>query len=977
MYSKDIAQDQIRSMEQEIKQSISGDVHFDQLTRHLYSTDASDYCSVPTGVVIPRHPDDIVAVTEIINRYGGSLVPRGGGSSVSGQSIGPGVILDYSRYLNHIQEINREERWVRVEAGTVLDRLNTALQPDSLMVGPDPSSAVVATLGGMIANNATGSHSIKYRMMVNHVQEVDVILSDGSRVCFSPKTPAEVETLAKHASLEGQLYREIPRLVARYQADIATGYPRTWRNVAGYNLNYLLADQETSRLFNLAPLIVGSEGTLANIISAKVGLVPRPSQTRLMILHFNDLRTAMEEVPFILEGHPSAIELTDRTIIHLARSHPQFAQRLNRFVFGDPAAILTVEFAGDEASYLALQTDSLEKRLRKHGYKLPIIHCVTPDEIDNFWLVRTESNGLISSKPGDVKRPNFIDDPAVPVEELPDYVMEIEQACREAGTEINFNSHASVGCLHMNPALNLKTAEGLSQMEIISKLVMKIAINHHGTTTGEHGEGLARSYYNEMLYGSSLHQAFRYVKGLFDPDNVMNPGKIIDGPAPWEPELLRFNPSYKTPQAPQNTFLSFDRNGSFAGLVEMCNGQGMCRTKGAGVMCPSFRVTSQEMHSTRGRANALRAAMTGQLGPEGMTSRELYEALDLCLECKACKRECSASVDMAKLKYEFLAGYQAKHGVPLRSWLFGHVELLNRIGSIVPKLTNLVYSSGVFRWSLDRILGIDRRRKLPDLAPTTFQSWFRRRSSVRAATRGMVVLWDDCYLSYNNPEIGVAAVKVLEASGFEVKLIENRRCCGRPMISKGLLREARENAAHNVSLLAPYAAQGVPIIGLEPSCIATFRDEYPDLLSSEAARQVATASFFIEEFLANLITQGELELTFETPEKQRHILVHGHCYQKALTSTSQLLKMLSTLPNTVVEEIPSGCCGMAGSFGYEKEHYEISLAVGEEVLLPKIRAASQDTIIAAAGTSCRQQIVEGTGRQPIHPIIVVANAVIE
>jgi FAD/FMN-containing dehydrogenase/Fe-S oxidoreductase len=977
MQSIDATQDQIQYLQREIEQSIDGAVYFDQLSRQLYSTDASNYRLVPTGVVIPRNIDDIIAVIEVANRHGVSLVPRGSGSSLAGQAIGPGIVLDYSRYMNHILEINMEGRWARVEAGVVLDRLNAALYSHGLMVGPDPASAAIATLGGMTGNNSTGSHSIKYGMMVNHVRGVDVVLSDGSRTYFGPKTPSEVETLSKQATLEGKLYREIPQLIENYRADIAAGYPSTWRNVAGYNLNYILADQEAGRSFNLAPLIVGSEGTLANIVSVEVGLVPRPPQTCLMILHFDDLGTAMEKVPVILEERPLAVELTDRTIIRLARNHTQFASRVNRFVEGDPAAILIVEFAGDEASYLASQAETLEKKLRRHGYKLPIIHCVTPDEINNVWLVRKESSGLLSSQPGDVKRLPFVDDPAVPIEALPDYVVEIEQACHEAGTEVNFNSHASAGCLHMNPALNLKTVEGLSQMQTISKMVMKIAIAHQGTTTGEHGEGLARSYYNEQLYGPRLHQAFREVKGLFDHNNLMNPGKIIDGPDPWEPGLLRFNPDYKTPQAPQNTILNFSRHGGFTGLVEMCNGQGLCRTRGSGTMCPSFRVTSEEIHSTRGRANALRAAMTGQLGQDGMTSRELYEALDLCLECKTCKRECSVSVDMAKLKYEFLAGYQARHGVPLRSWLFGHIDLFNRIGSFAPLLTNLVYSNTIFRWLLDRTLGIDRRRRLPALAFPTFQYWFQRRSVPRATPKRMVILWDDCYLSYNSPEIGKAAVQLLEAARFEVKLIANRHCCGRPLISKGLLNNARKNAAHNVSLLAPYAAQGIPIIGLEPSCIATLRDEYPDLLDTDTARHVAAHSFFIEEFLTDLATHGELNLAFDKPEKERHILVHGHCYQKALISTTPLLKMLSLLPNTIVEEIPSGCCGMAGSFGYEKEHYKTSLAVGEEVLLPMVRAASRDTIIAAAGTSCRQQIVEETGRQAVHPISLMAKAMAE
>ncbi len=964
----------MHELQQELQRAIAGEVRFDPLTRQLYSTDASNYRIVPAGVVLPRTADDIVAAVEIARRYSVSLVPRGGGSNLSGQTVGPGLVIDHSRYLDQILEINPDERWVRVEAGVVLDQLNMALRPHRLMVGPDPASAAVATLGGMTGNNSTGSHSIKYGLMVDHVREVEVILSDGSRTRFGPKSAAEVAILAQHSTLEGWLYRELPSLVERYQADIAAGYPRTWRNVAGYNLNRLLAEQAAGRPFNLASLIVGSEGTLANIASLTLNIVPRPNLTRLLILHFDDLRTTLETVPVILESQPAAVEMLDHIVIRLARAHPELGPRLARFVQGQPQAILVVEFAGDEASLLADQSAGLERRLQQHGYRGAITSCDTPEAIANVWTVRKEVNGLLVSQPGDTRPLAFVDDAAVPLEELADYALEVKRACHEAGVEVNLDSHASAGCLHMNPAINLKTHEGLRQMETISRAVMGIAIRHHGTTTGEHGEGLARSYYNEQLYGPRLHQAFREVKGLFDPYNRLNPGKIIDAPAPWQPDILRFQPFYQTPLAPPNTFLDFSTYGGMAGLVEMCNGQGLCRAMDEGGMCPSYRVTHEEKHSTRGRANALRAAMTGALGPDGMTDHALYEALDLCLECKACRRECSSLVDMAKLKYEFLAQYQAKHGVPLRSWLFGHVATISRWGGLLPGLANWGYQNRLIRWLLERTLGIDRRRTLPSLARRTFTTWFRQHRPPANAPRGPVILWDDTYLTYNQPEIGQAAVRVLEAAGFEVKLIEGRRCCGRPMISKGLLREARENAAYNVARLYPFAASGIPIVGLEPSCLATFRDEYPDLLRSDEARQVARHSFFIEEFLTRLAGQGELSLAFTVPEQPRHVLVHGHCYQKSLTTTAPLVQMLRLLPNTTVSEIPSGCCGMAGSFGYDKEHYQVSIACGEDRLFPAVRAAAPETLIVAAGISCRHQIMEGTGRQAIHPIIALTEA---
>jgi FAD/FMN-containing dehydrogenase/Fe-S oxidoreductase len=965
--------DPLTSLHADLRRALTGEVKFDWLTRQLYSTDASNYRQVPQGVILPRHADEVAAAVEIAGRYQAAITPRGSGSSLSGQAIGPGLVLDYSRHFTRVLDLNPAERRVRVEAGVVLGQLNAALTAHGLMVGPDPASAAVATLGGMTANNSTGSHSLKYRMMVDHVQAVTVILADGRRAEFGPKSPAEVAALAGQSTLEGQLYREIPRLLTEYQADIAAGYPRTWRNVAGYNLNRLLADGEAGRPFNLAPLLVGSEGTLAQIIDITLGLVARPRHTRLLVLHFDDLTAALDSVPLLLAHDPAAIELMGQYFIRIVRGHARFGADVRRFIDGDPAAVLIVEFAGDEPGRLAEQAGQMTADLARTGYRGAIVPCLTPDDIANVWTIRRESFGLVMSRPGDAKPLAFVDDAAVPLAELSAYAAEVERACREAGAEVTFDSHASAGCLHLNPVINLKTAAGLGQMETISRAVMAIAMRHHGTTTGEHGEGLARSYYNEQLYGPRLHQAFRQVKALFDPHNRLNPGKIIDGPAPWQPELLRLNPAYRTPQQPSTTWLDFSEYGGMAGLVEMCNGQGLCRAGDAGTMCPSFRATHDETHSTRGRANALRAAMTGALGPDGFTGPELHAALDLCLECKACKTECSSLVDMAKLKYEFLAHYQAKHGVPWRSRLFAHVATLNRWGSRVPALTNRLYRQPALRRLMERVLGIDRRRPLPALAATTFQRWFNARPPVEGR-RGPVVLWDDTYLSYNAPEIGQAAVRVLEAAGFSVQLIAERRCCGRPMISKGLLTEARQNAAHNVARLAPFAAAGVPIIGLEPSCLATFRDEYPDLLGSEEARLVARHSFFIEEFLLDLAEQGELELTWADNSSSREILLHGHCYQKALGRPAATAQLLRQLPHATVAEIPSGCCGMAGAFGFEREHYDLSLAIGEERLFPAIRAASPETVLAAAGTSCRQQIWDGGGRRAVHPIEIVAGA---
>jgi Fe-S oxidoreductase/FAD/FMN-containing dehydrogenase len=856
----------------------------------------------------------------------------------------------------------------------VLDRLNAALAPYNLMVGPDPSSSAVATLGGMAGNNSTGSHSFRYGMMADHILEMEVVLADGSKALLDAKDGAALDALSRKDTLQGRLYREIPPLIDVYADDIRGGYPKTWRNVAGYGLDRLLAARDKGAPFNLAPMVAGSEGTLAAITALKVGLVPRPAAVNLMILHFSKVDMALEMVPAILEHQPAAVELMTAPSIMMADNHPLFRPRLREFVQGQPGAILIVEFAEAAQAELSRRLDNFKAWLGRNRYSEPATHCATPEQIGNVWQIRKSVLGLLLSKPGDDKPIWTIDDATVPVARLKDYTRDVVKAGRKYGIEINFDAHASAGCLHMGLEINLKTPAGLRVLERLSKEIMEIAIAHEGTTTGEHGEGLARSYFNERLYGPRLHQAFRHVKAIFDPDQRLNPHKILDPIAPWDTAWLRYHPDYRTPLAPTHTHLDFSDYGGYQGLVEMCSGMGVCRAQVGGTMCPSYRATMDELHTTRGRANILRAAMTGELGPEGLASEAVYKALELCLECKACRNECASKVDMAKLKYEFLAHYQARHGVPLRSRIFGNLALADRVAGKLPRLANGLYRNNAFRNLLDRTVKIDRRRELPLLAAETFQQWFRRHIPPKTTAKKEVVLWDDCHLSYHEPEIGVAAVKVLEAAGFRVRLIEGRRCCGRPMISKGLLKKARATACHNIDCLKAVAAAGLPLIGIEPSCITCFRDEYPSLLMSEDAVLVARQAFFFEEFITDLAAKGALRLPFDPAAPPQTIKVHTHCYQKALGTAAKVVAMLNLVPNATVAEIESGCCGMAGSFGFEKEHYEVSMAIGEEVLFPEVRAASENTKVVAAGTSCRQQIKDGTARKAVHPIVLLAEA---
>lgn len=967
-------QQQIKGLIAELKKAVAGEVRFDTLTRNLYSTDASDFQKLPVGVVIPKDSEDVSAAITLASQYEVPIIPRGGGSSLSGQTIGTGLIIDHSKYMNRIIEVNADDKWVEAESGVVLDVLNSCLLRDQLMVGPDPSSSAVATLGGMAGNNSTGSHSIKYGMFADHIKELEAVLSDGNIVRFKEEEVSRLDSFASQKGVLGAVYQQVPDIINRYQREIETGYPNTWRNVAGYGLDRLQTNMIRHGKLNLASLIVGSEGTLAGITKLKIGLVPRPNYVRLMILNFDHQSSALAQVPRILEFNPSAVELMSYPVLKAAYDHPVFKPHLRKFVDGLPKAVLIVEFSGIDKTDMDKQAEELEQSLRQDSYKNTITHCQTSEEIARVWQVRKSVLGLLMSKTGDDKLIWVIDDATVPVDKLVDYTSDVVEMGKGYGIDINFDAHASAGCLHMGMNLNLRTEEGLKNMEVLSKEIMSIAIAHQGTTTGEHGEGLARSFFNEQMYGPELHQAFKEVKAAFDPKGLFNPLKIVDFIEPWNTDWLLYHPNYKTPSVPEQTYFDYSHWGGIQKLVEMCNGQGICRAQVSGTMCPSYRATLEEKDSTRGRANTLRNAMTGYLGKDGFLSEAVKEALDLCLECKACREECSSRVDMAKLKSEFLALYQERHGTPLRSRLFAMMPFSSRLGSKAPRLFNALYRNSLFRGLLDSTVKIDKRRELPLLAHQTFKNWFENHKTATGKNQKQVLLWDDCHLSYHEPNIGVAAVEVLEAAGYDVLLPEKSKCCGRPMISKGLLKEAKTNALHNVAILATYAKQGIPIIGVEPSCIATMRDEYPGLLQSEEADLVAENAFFFEEFMVNEKRKGQLGLELTEKGQPQVIKVHTHCYQKAFGTAAKVIEMLGLIKNATISEINSGCCGMAGSFGYEKEHYDISMEIGELSLFPVVRNSDSNTIIAAAGTSCRQQIKDGTSRKPLHPIEILASA---
>ncbi len=946
-----------------LNKEIHGEVRFDQTTRLLYSTDASNYQIEPVGVVFPKHADDVAAIHTLATQYGIPLLPRGAGSSLAGQTVGHALVMDLSRHMTRVLGINGDARTVRVQPGMVLGHLNAQLAPLGLMVGPDPASGDRATVGGCLGNNATGMHSILYGMFGDHVPGVDVVLADGERIRFGSDAPMTAR--------RSQLEERVRGILLANGHEIRERYPKTWRTVAGYALNRLDPND-----LNLARLFVGSEGTLGTVIEAEIALVERPKHTRIVLLHYDDVREALESVPMILEVDPSAVELLDKMMLDMTRAHPEYSRYLT-FVEGDPAIVLVVEFYGEDEDDLTAKVGRLEAHVAQHGYHGATVIAELAHEMGNVLKVRKAGLGLLMSMRGEFKPVPFIEDAAVPVEHLADYVAHVQQMVHENGAQMAVYAHASAGCLHIRPLLNLKTARGLTQYRAIAESALSLAISFGGTTSGEHGEGLSRGEFSTKLFGPQLTEAFREVKAAFDPQGLMNPGKVVDVGRMDDARVLRYGPDYATPYALSETRLHWDEDGSYAAAVEMCNGAGVCRKEDSGVMCPSFMATRDETHSTRGRANILRLAMSGVLGTEGLADERVHDVLDLCLSCKACKAECPSLVDMARLKTEFTAAYYDKHGIPLRSWIFGHIHRLNQLGSLVPGIANAVLRSVVARWAFGRI-GVTTRRQFPLFARQRFSVWARKHQHVGdpgESPRKAPILISDTYTEYNYPYLGQAALRVAEAAGCVVEVWGPREidCCGRPLISKGLLDDARWLAVRNVKRMAPAVARGERFMLIEPSCAAAFRDEYPDLVPDEMredARRVAGAVITVEEWLAEAAEQGQLdEAMFE--DSPCSVVLHGHCYQRALWGTGATHTALNLLSNCDITELDDGCCGVAGSFGFEAEHYDISVKIGEQRLLPAVRGAA-DAIIVASGVSCREQIAHGTGRQALHPVEVLA-----
>jgi FAD/FMN-containing dehydrogenase/Fe-S oxidoreductase len=941
------------TVESELRRQIEGEVRFDTISRALYSTDASVYQIQPLGVVIPKHRQDILRIIEICSRFRCPITMRGGGTSQAGQAIGEGIQVDISKYYNRLLEVNAEERWARVEPGIVLDELNAQLAPLGLRFAPDISTASRATLGGMMANNSCGARSVLYGKTIDHVLEQTVALSDGSVAQFHEIPRSEVPA---GDTLEAACYRTVLGLASQHAAEIDRRYPKVVRRVGGYNLDEFT---DPAKPVNLAKMMVGSEGTLGVVLEAKVRLVPLPKAKAAMVIAFADLLESLAAAPVILRHKPSAVEVMDRAILDNTRQNAALDRIRNTFIEGDPAATLCVEFYADRKEDLPPRLEALEQDLRSRrlGYHY---HSETDlAQQARIWSLREAALGLSMAMKEDAKSISFVEDTAVAPERLSEFIGRFLRIVRDHQTTAGVYAHASVGCLHVRPVVNMKTEEGVRKFESIASQVADLVLEFGGALSGEHGDGLVRSPFMRQMFGPVLYEAFREIKRTFDPHGIFNPGKIVD--APPMTSNLRFGANYKTPRV--NSWFDYSEFGGLAGAVEMCSGVGACRKKLAGTMCPSYMATRDESASTRGRANVLRLAMSGRLGESGLGDDGVYQVLDLCLECRACKAECPVGVDVARFKSEFLADYWTRHGTPLRARALGNIHKLSRWGSRFAPLANWISSSGPARFGNEKTLGLDRRRVPPAWKRETFEKWLRR--NPRPNDGKPVVLFNDTFLNHYHPEIGIAAVEVLERGGCRVETVRPG-CCGRPLISQGLLGEARAHAARLVEGLLPMASRGEKILFCEPSCLSAVKEDAPSLLRGEQqkkARSVAEACRSFEEFAAGL----DLPLR-AGPSK---ILLHGHCHQKSMGLLPAAVALVSRIPSATVVDLDAGCCGMAGSFGYAKEHYEVSRAIAERRLLPAARALKPGEILVAAGTSCRHQVHDLAGISATHPAVLV------
>lgn len=939
-----------------LRKEIKGDVLFDSFSRGRYSTDASIYQLMPVGVVVPRDDEDVEIAIQIAVDAGVPILPRGAGTSQNGQAIGEALLLDTTRYLNKVLQFSPEERTVSVQPGLVLDQLNRFLKPHGLFYPVDVSTANRATIGGMTGNNSCGARSIRYGNMVHNVRSVEALLANGNKAHF-----AKSNGVLPQPTPDPELLASLSALGKREAEEIRTRFPDLLRRVGGYNIDELIDEHP-----NFGRLLVGSEGTLGFFQRIHLDLQPLPAHKVLGICHFPSFFASMDSVQHIVKLDPAAVELVDRTMIDLARDIPLFAPTVKRFVRGEPQALLLVEFAGEDKATQLASLRALVQLMADLGFPGSVVEATEPEFQNAVWEVRKQGLNIMMSMKGDGKPVSFIEDCAVRLEDLAQYTKRLDEVFERHGTTGTFYAHASVGCLHVRPVLNMKEQAGADKMRAIVEETLEMVREYKGSHSGEHGDGISRSEFHESMFGSRMLKNFEEVKSLFDPANLFNPGKIVNAHKMDDREIMRFFPGYG-PIA-LDTQLDWNDWGGLDRATEMCNNNGACRKAHVGTMCPSYRASGEEQHSTRGRVNSLRLAITGQLGDDAFTSDAMYETMDLCVACKGCKRECPTGVDMARMKTEFLHHYRKRHGLPLREKLFAYLpRYAHRLRNLSPFLNLRDKVPGMAGLS-EKMLGLSARRTLPRWRRDHFKPFIE--DAVVAADEKEVVLLVDTFNGCFETENANAAMAVLSAAGYHVhcpSAVDRKRplCCGRTFFSNGLLDEARIEASRMLEALQPYLDRGVPIVGLEPSCLLTLRDEYLALLPGDASRALAQQAMLFEEFLASEQSAGRLDLSLQAIE-HKQALIHGHCHQKAFATMNSLESLLGLIPGLEVATIDSSCCGMAGSFGYEAEHYEMSMKMANLTLLPTIDKASDDVLLVANGTSCRSQIQHGSNREALH-----------
>ncbi|WP_437921608.1 FAD-binding and (Fe-S)-binding domain-containing protein [Sphingobacterium sp. LRF_L2] len=946
-----------------------------QTMRFAYATDASVYQELPLAVAVPKSKEDLQALIGFAQQEGITLIPRTAGTSLAGQVVGKGIVVDVSLHFNKILEVNEKERWVRVQPGVIRDDLNHYLKSFGLMFGPETSTASRAMVGGMIGNNSSGLHSIVWGDTRQNLLQANVLLDDASEVVFEPLDEQQLFKKLSSDSREGAIYRAFSNLLTApaHVTAIHHGYPKkslTRRNT-GYALDFMV---DTSTPFNLCQLLAGSEGTIGIVTEAKLKLMPLPEkEIGLLCVHFDDMISCMQGNIVALQHHPEASELVDKYILDFTVGHPTY-QHNRFFIVGDPQALLIVEFRAADASTLQVKAQALADELQRKGLGYAYPFVTGTRETNLVWDVRKAGLGLIRNLPGDEQPVNLIEDCAVSPEDLPAYVADVQQLLREEGVHASYYAHAGAGELHIEPFVNLKTADGKRKFRQILERTTDLVLKYNGSLSGEHGDGRLRGEFIGKVLGEDVYKLLQQTKAIFDPKGVFNAHKIVDTP-PMD-TALRYDQLADGKAI--RTYFDFTKDESILRLAEKCSGSGDCRKTEmtGGTMCPSFMATRNEKDTTRARANMLRQFLTNSTKKNRFDHEEIKEVMDLCLSCKACKSECPSSVDVAKMKAEFLQHYYDEHGASFRSTLIANFTKSQQLGAYVAPLYNMVVNTKLLANTVKSIVGFAADRSLPTVHYPTLSKYIRGQQ--QPVQQRKVYLFSDEFTEYNDTAIGITAFKLLSALGYEV-IVPRHVESGRTYLSKGFVKEAKKIANKNVSMLSDVVTGDSPLLGIEPSAILTFRDEYIDLVEESKraqAQNLARNTMMIDEFLVREMEAGRIHREQFTAAEQR-IKLHGHCYQKAFHLVGYTEKLLSFPTNYSVEVIPSGCCGMAGSFGYEKEHYAVSMQVAELVLLPAVRATDEKTLIAAAGTSCRHQIKDGAQRASYHPVEILYDALLK